>query len=80
MFIDNQTRQSKTCFRGQFSVNVGHEGLLVMKRILDNSTSQPEAFVMPEIQTVSSRKFNQPALAVQLGYRGERSEDPRFLS
>ena len=27
MFIDDQTRQSKTCFRGQFSVNVGHDGL-----------------------------------------------------
>ena len=27
MFIDDQTRQSKTCFRGQFSVNAAHDGL-----------------------------------------------------
>ena len=67
MFIDNQTRQSKTCFRGQFSVNVGLEGFLVVKWIPDKSTSQPEAFVMSKIQTVSSHKFNQPARAAQLG-------------
>ncbi|MFD5426789.1 hypothetical protein ACFWI9_15075, partial [Streptomyces sp. NPDC127084] len=45
---------------------------------LDSSTPQPEAFVVSQIQTVSSHKLDQPAWAVHLG-RHEEPEAPELF-
>ncbi|KAF4408573.1 DUF397 domain-containing protein [Streptomyces lycii] len=37
------------------------------ERFLDSSTPQPGAFVISQIQTVSSHKLDQPGWAVHLG-------------
>jgi hypothetical protein len=42
--IDNELGKTQPGARGQRSVSVGHEGLRSVKRFLDSSTSQPEAF------------------------------------
>ena len=43
----------KPSFRGQGSISVGHEGLPAVKRFIDSSTSQPEAFTHQQISAVS---------------------------
>jgi len=42
--VDDHPCQSQAGDWGQCCVSVGHEGLRVVKRFLDSSTSQPEAF------------------------------------
>jgi hypothetical protein len=42
--LDGQASKTQTSTRGQQGISVGHEGLRPVKRFLDSSTSQPEAF------------------------------------
>jgi hypothetical protein len=43
--LDDELGQPQAGARGQLGISVGHEGLRSVKRYLDSSTSQPEAFV-----------------------------------